>query len=111
MKNETKLEKVKKWLKENGIKYRIPNKDEVWKSDLFLFDYMVNIKISVSEAVDAEFYEHTKGHYPVFIRTGESPKFIIEKVQNTIIKSMQMQQKILMRKREKEERKLKASER
>lgn len=105
MKNETKLAKVKKWLDENGIKYHVPQQDESWKSDLYLPDYKIHIKISTTEEVDRDFFEHAKRLLPVFIRTEETPKFIIEKLQNTIIKSMQRQQKWLLKNKEKEKKK------
>ena len=110
MKNETKLKKVIAFLEENNIKYR--QHKNVWfgHSDLFLPDTRVAIKIDGEDSV--RFYDtHKKTCFPVFIRDEDSPKFVIEKVQNTIIKSMTKQQQYLMYKERKEEnRRLHAEE-
>lgn len=102
MKNETKLKKVIAFLEENKIKYR--QRKNVWDghSDIFLPDTRVAIKI---DGEDRErFYKTHKGRsYPVFIRDEDSPKFVLEKVQNTIVKSMMKEQDLLMRKKQKEE--------
>lgn len=102
MKNETKLKKVIAFLEENNIKYR--QHKNVWfgHSDIFLPETRVAIKI---DGEDRErFYETHKGKcYPVFIRDEDTPKFVLEKVQNTIVKSMMKEQELLMRKKQKEE--------
>lgn len=102
MKNETKLKKVIAFLEENNVKYR--QHKNVWfgHSDVFLPDTRVAIKIDGEDR--KRFYETHKGKcYPVFIRDDESLKFILEKLQNTIVKSMMKEQKTLMRERQKEE--------
>lgn len=102
MKNETKLKKVIVFLEENNIKYRQPKKVLFGCSDLFLPDTRVAIKIDGEDSV--RFYEtHKRNCFPVFIREEDTPKFVIEKVQNTIIKSMMKEQEMLMRKKQKEE--------
>lgn len=102
MKNETKLKKVITFLQENNIKYRQPEKVLFGHSDLFLPDTRVAIKIDGEDSV--LFYNtHKKSCYPVFIREGDAPRFVLEKVQNTIIESMKKQQRELMRKSQKEE--------
>lgn len=102
MKNETKLKKVIAFLEENNIKYR--QHKNVWfgHSDVFLPDTRVAIKIDGEDR--KRFYETHKGKcYPVFIRDEDTPKFVLEKVQNTIVKSMMKEQELLMRKKQKEE--------
>lgn len=97
MKNTTKLEKVKKFLDENGIKWHEPKKKgKRGHSDLVLPDFRIYIKVSGDE--DQVFFEKHKdrNRYPVFIRDGETPKFVLEKVQNTIVKSMKRKQGILL---------------
>lgn len=102
MKNETKLKKVIAFLEENNIKYR--KHKNVWfgHSDIFLPETRVAIKI---DGEDRErFYEtHKNISYPVFIREEDTPKFVLEKVKNTIIKSMTKKQQYLMYKKQKEE--------
>lgn len=102
MKNETKLKKVIAFLEENNIKYR--QHKNVWfgHSDVFLPDTRVAIKIDGEDR--KRFYETHKGKcYPIFIRDEDTPKFVLEKVQNTIVKSMIKEQGLLMRKKQKEE--------
>lgn len=93
MKNETKLKKVVKFLEDNGIEYKIPqNHGKTWHSDLVIPKFMIFIKIQGD--YDQKFWEqHHRGRYPVFIRDTDAPKFVIEKVQNTIIKVMTKEQK------------------
>ena len=72
MKNETKLNRVKEFLDGNNIKY------------------------------SALFYEtHHVGVHPIFIRNDETPKFVLEKVQNTIIKVMQKKQEAFEKRKKK----------
>ncbi len=102
MKNETKLKKVIAFLDENNIRYR--RRKKVWDghSDIFLPDTRVAIKIDGEDR--KRFYETHKGKcYPVFIRDEDTPKFVLEKVRNTIVKSMMKEQELLMRKEQKEE--------
>lgn len=102
MKNETKLKKVIAFLEENNVKYR--QHKNVWfgHSDVFLPDTRVAIKIDGEDRI--RFYETHKGKcYPVFIRDEDAPKFVLEKVRNTIVKSMMKEQELLMRKKQKEE--------
>lgn len=101
MKNETKLKKVIAFLKENNIKY-IERKKRYGHSDVFLPDTRVAVKIDGEDG--DHFYKTHKGRcYPVFIRDEDTPKFVLEKIQNTIIKSMMKEQELLMRKKQKEE--------
>ena len=95
MKNETKLEKVKKFLAENNIEYKTRDKHIWGKSDLYLPKFGIHIKIEGDD--DSDFYKRCFKFFPVFVRSTETPKFVIEKVQNTIIKSMQRQQVKLMK--------------
>lgn len=92
MKNETKLKKLKLFLDENGIKYTEPfYRGMHGHSDLFLPQFLIFIKLQGED--DDDFYRtHHLGVHPVFIRNEDTPKFVIQKVQNTIIRIMQMQQ-------------------
>jgi len=100
MKNETKLKKVLKFLEENGIKYtESKNKGKAGHSDLVLPSFRIYIKLQGED--DALFYEsHHIGVHPIFIRNDETPKFVLEKVQKTIVKCMQAQQAAYMRKKQ-----------
>lgn len=58
---------------------------------LFLPLFRIYIKLQGED--DELFYKtHHIGVHPIFIRDGETPKFVLEKVQNTIIKIMQKKQ-------------------
>lgn len=111
MKNETKLERLKKYLDEQGLAYRVPNKSG-WKhhSDLVLDRYRIYVKISRGDEGDRSFYDrhHTHNAFPVFIRDDESPKFIFEKVTNTIVKSLIRMQSAYEKSEAKKNRKEKA---
>ena len=101
MKNETKLRKVIGFLKENNIKY-IERKKRYGHSDVFLPDTRVAIKVDGNDR--QRFYKtHRAMCFPVFIREEDTPKFVLEKLQNTIVKAMMREQQVLMRKKEKEE--------
>ena len=101
MKNETKLKKVKEFLDVNNIKYVTPkNAGKKGHSDLFLPLFRIYIKLQRED--DALFYKkHHIGVYPVFIRNDETPKFVIEKLQNTIIKVMQKKQEAFEKRKNK----------
>lgn len=91
MKNSTKLEKVKKWLDKNGIKWKARRRHRNGHSDCFIIDKKVSIKIEGAD--DDIFYRrHKRGYHPVFIRKVDTPKFVIEKVANTIRDAMIKQQ-------------------
>lgn len=96
MKNITKLEKVRGFLAKNGFQCHEPRKrGKRGHSDLALPDLRIYIKISGDD--DQCFYErHKKGGYPVFIRDGETPRFVLAKVQDVIIKSMTRKQMSLL---------------
>lgn len=98
MKNETKLKRLKDWMDENGIRYVTPKRcGRTGHSDLYLPERKVCVKI---DGDDHElFYQrHKRYFFPVFIRDAEAPKFIIEKVQKTVIHSMMKEQERLMKK-------------
>ena len=96
MKNETKLNKVKEFLDGNNIKYVTPkNAGKKGHSDLFLPSFRIYIKLQSED--DELFYKtHHIGVHPIFIRDGETPKFVLEKVQNTIIKIMQKNRTVIL---------------
>lgn len=102
MKNETKLKKLMAWLDENGIEYNVKTarKHKMYcHSNLFIPKFTVSVKI---EGKDDEMYFKThRSRNPVFIRDKDTPKFVIEKVQNTITQSMLNLQKNCMRKQTK----------
>ena len=61
---------------------------------IVLSELCIFIKISGDD--DAKFFNRHKYYYPIFIRDNETPKFVLEKVQNTIIKSMKEKQERLL---------------
>jgi len=104
MTNLEKLEQIKAFLDENGIKWRVPvKKDEEWQQTHLHIDGIdVNIRIeSANEEDNQKWYLRHKCRRPVFIREKESLGFIKEKVQNVIIKSMQKLQAKIMEKQKK----------
>jgi len=95
MNNKTKLGRVKKFLADNHIQY-IEKKEHEWgRSDLFLPKFKINIKCQGED--DKEFYmRYREDRFPIFVRDEDTPDFVLEKVQNTIIKVMKMQQEKYM---------------
>lgn len=109
MGNSEKLLAVIQFLRENNIKYVLNDKGE-GHSNLWVPSYRIAVKITGKD--DILFYDtHRRTCFPVFIRTEESIDFVIEKVQNTIIKSMKKAQNQILLKQGKEERKKKMKER
>jgi hypothetical protein len=105
MKNINKLERLKAYLKENNLAYTTPKDGHsVGYCDLYITAHRIAVKVTLEgEEDDQEFYQkHKVADYPVFIRMSDTPKFVIEKVQNTIIKSMVRHQKAVLRKAERE---------
>lgn len=54
---------------------------------------MIAVKIE-GEDDTLFFNKHKRGKHPFFIRTSETPKFVIEKMQNLITRMMLIQQNI-----------------
>jgi hypothetical protein len=102
MKNETKLKKVKRWLDENNIRWKARNHHRNGHSDCFVIDTKVSIKIEGAD--DEVFYRrHKRGYHPVFIRKTDTPKFVIEKVANTIRDAMLKQQDYYLKQQRRKE--------
>ena len=113
MKNETKLERVKRFLDENGTRYE-SRANGAGHSDLWLPDLRIAIKMEGDD--DALFFEtHSRTCFPMFIREGDTMGLVMEKMQNTIIKAMVHMQGQLTQRQEalerREERKRLAAER
>lgn len=92
MKNETKLKKLEAWLDENNFSHHVPRSLErgVKGSPNLIItpfgNHRINVKIEGED--DSLFYDRHRGKHPVFIRDSETPKFVLEKVQNVIIELM-----------------------
>lgn len=109
MKNSEKLTAVMQFLRENNIKYVLNSKGE-GHCNLWVPIHRIAIKITGED--DALFYDtHRRTCFPVFIRAEETVEFVIEKVQNTIVKSMKKVQEQLLLKQEKAEHKKNIDER
>lgn len=111
MKNQTKLERLKLFLDENGIEYRVPNQaGKYGRSDLYIPRWRIAIKVNREGfKEDAYFFKRHRGYSrPIYIRTEDSMAFVREKVQNVLIKAMKESQNRIVRaqrKREQEEAK------
>ena len=92
MTNKDKLEALKAFLQENGFKYKCDykNKNGV-KADLYIGRFSIVVRISRED--DQKFFLKTRYFYhPFFIRDNETKDFVLEKMQNLIIKCMQEEQ-------------------
>lgn len=92
MKNVTKLKKLEAWLDENNFSNHVPRSLErgvKGSPNLIITPFghhRINVKLEGED--DSLFYDLHKHKNPVFIRDSESPKFVLEKVQNVIIELM-----------------------
>ena len=95
--NEQKLEAIKGFLAENNIGYKENHES---KSCGVVFPlYITPYRICVHIGDDQDFFLAVRGKcWPIFIRDADSKAFILEKVQNTIIRRMQLRQKELLKK-------------
>lgn len=87
MTNEQKMQAVKNFLHENHIPFRINHVSEICGIllPLAIKKYRVAVRIGDNQT----FYKLTKGkYYPVFIRDEDTEEKVLEKVQDSIIKSM-----------------------
>ena len=111
MTNQEKLEKLKEWLKNNNIPFE---ENYTSKSRGVTFDLRVKkplIGVCISSERDREIFEKIKRVYaPFFIRESETAEFIIEKMQNCIVKKMMQAQRELEKKNKREEGKRIADE-
>ena len=90
--NEQKLEAIKDFLRENNIPYEENYVSKRCGVTIPLAVKKHSIAIRVGDCQD--FYIATKGkYYPVFIRDEDTKAKVLEKIQNTIIKSMTARQK------------------
>ena len=110
MKNETKLKKLMGWLDKNNIEYRCPLGEmskykRRKRSDLFIPRFTVSVRID--DDYTQKWYRTHYNRNPVVIRDTDTPKFLIEKIQNTITRVMVNQQKHYMREQDKKKTKLK----
>ena len=92
MKNVTKLKKLEAWLDENNFSHHVHRSLErgvKGRPNLIITPFgshRINVKLEGED--DRLFYDRHKRKNPVFIRDSESPKFVLEKVQNVIIELM-----------------------
>lgn len=94
--NEKKLEVIKDFLKENKIPYEENHASR--RCGVMIPLAVKKHRIAVRIGDSQEFFEKTKGkYYPIFIRDEDTKAVVLEKIQNTIIKSMRNQQKAIIR--------------
>ena len=82
MTQEEKLELVKKFFDNKGIKYRVPKKED-YLCDVYAYG-KYKISVHVSNNRDKDFFKKYNYRYPVYIREEETIDFILEKLENVI---------------------------
>ena len=95
--NEQKMQVIRDFLTENGIPFEENHKSKRCGVviPLAVKKYLVAVRIGD----DQEFYKRTRGYYyPVFIRDEDTKAKVLEKIQNTIIKSMTNRQNVYNKK-------------
>lgn len=105
MTNQDKLEGLKKFLQENGLKYFEKYRSHTFKVTMDLKVRKLRIAVFISDGDPKHEnalvyatkrnrkYYFARVYNPFFIRESDSMEFIIEKMQNTIIKRMMQAQK------------------
>ena len=87
MTNEEKLEALKKWMWDNQV-YFVPNHFS-HSTQVMMPIKVTRHRVAIFVGDNDEIYRKVrKAYYPIFIRDTDSLEFVIEKVQNTITKSM-----------------------
>ena len=100
--NEKKLEVIKDFLTENNIKY-VENHEHK-KSGALIPCYVPQHCIGIRIGDDGDWYQKSRGKfYPIFIRDQDTKAKVLEKIQNTIIKSMTTHQAVLNKRAKKEQ--------
>ena len=96
---KTKLEAMKEWLKENNIPYK---EDYKCKATGVCAPLVVpKHRIIVNIGDDQEFFLKVRHRYfPIFIRPEDNKAKVLEKLQNTIIKSMTRAHNIMNKQKE-----------
>lgn len=95
MTNEEKLEELKKWMRENKIPYLVNHFSRTTQTLLPIKVRKYRIAVRIGD--DDEFFQKVKRTYhPIFIRDTDTAEFVIEKMQNTITKSMLYQHKRML---------------
>lgn len=95
--NEQKLQVIKEFLMENNIAYK-ENHASKWCGVVIpLCVKKYRIAIHVGDSLD--FFRAIRGkYYPIFIRDKDTKAMVLEKIEKTIIKSMTVEQKRLIKK-------------
>ena len=117
MTNQDKLEGLKKFLQENGLEYIEQYRSSKYNLTMDLLVKKLRIAVFISDG-DPEHekslvyatkqngrYWLTKVYNPFFIRDSDSMEFVIEKMQNTIIKRMMQAQKRWQKEQRRKEKK------
>lgn len=95
--NEQKLQVIRDFLKENNIPFEENHVSK--KCGVTIPLAIKKHRIAVRFGDSQDFYLATKGkYYPIFIRDEDTKAKVLEKIQNTIIKSMKKHQEVLNKK-------------
>lgn len=95
---EEKMQAAKVFLKENGIAYKENHFSK--RCGIYIPLAVPAHRLAIRIGDDEEFFLKTRGkYYPIFIRESDDKEKVIEKVSNTIIKSMTAKHNSLMRKK------------
>ena len=117
MTNQEKLEELKKFLQENGLKFFENYNSRTFGIRMNLKVRKLRIAVFISDG-DTQHenalvyatkrnrkYYFARVYNPFFIRDSDSMEFVIEKMQNTIIKRMMQAQKRWQREQRRKEKK------
>lgn len=97
--NEQKMQVIKDFLDENGVPYKENHMSKRCGIALPLMISRHRIAVRIGDS--QEFFDKTKGiYYPIFIRDTDTKAKVLEKIQNTIVKSMVNQQNVYNKRKE-----------
>lgn len=95
--NEAKLEVIKDFLKENNIKYVENHHHKQSRVDIPLYVPAHRVGVRIGDSQEW-FLKSKRKFYPIFIRDEDTKAKVLEKIQNTIVKSMVKRHNALKRK-------------
>lgn len=87
MTNKEKLDEVAKFLKKEGIDFALRRENVKTKSNIYIPKWKIGVKTE-DESNGRYFQKHKRCISMVFIRESETADFVLEKLQNVIVKQM-----------------------
>lgn len=101
MTNKEKLNEVAKFLDKEGIDFILRPENVRMKSNLYIPKWKIGVKLE-GEDNERYFQTHKRCLSVIFIRESETAEFVLEKLQNVIVKQMMEAQRKFLKKSRKD---------